>query len=251
MTKKTILSISGVRLKPHAPPIDTMVNPQEILGLSGLDGHGQAEFLESLAGVYTPIDGTVTAHTTDTPQHIYSLHHAQQAKIGYMPSDRKKNGIFPNLGVQDNFTIGNTKRFSWFGCIQTAQAERTLDTYQDELSILYAHRHIPMSQLSGGNQQKVLLARAMANRPKVMLLNDPTRGVDIQTRRALYAYFRTQVAQNSMTLVVLSTELDEILEICDRVLVFRDFSISAHLNKNQMTMDRLMSAMFGQHTNGE
>ncbi len=239
----SVLHISELRLKADTPPINQHIHKQEILGLAGLEGHGQSAFIEALAGIYTPVTGTVK---TPTGKPINSLFDGAEQRIIYMPSDRKKTGIFPHLSVQDNFVFGNLKRFSSLGWLKKRHSHMVLDGYRDELAMSYAHRHIPISSLSGGNQQKVLLARAMAQNPKIMLLNDPTRGVDIQTRHTLYDYFRGAVAEKGMTLVILSTELDEILELCDRVFVFRDYSIFAELDKQNMHMESLMSAMFGE-----
>lgn len=241
------LEVRDLSLLPGTEPISENIERQEILGLAGLDGHGQAMFLESLAGIHQSASGTVKAQTSSELVHIKSLKDAARAGVGYMPSDRKKNGIFPGLSVQDNFSLGNLARFSRFGWLAKSRADKALDAYRDDLSMAYAHRNIPITSLSGGNQQKVLLARAMARNPRVMLLNDPTRGVDIQTRQTLYGYFRQAVETKGMTLVVLSTELDEIIELCDRVIVFRDFNVAARLQKADLTVDALMSAMFGQN----
>nr|WP_319385594.1 ATP-binding cassette domain-containing protein [uncultured Roseibium sp.] len=236
------MRVVNLSIIPGSEPISETVHKQEILGLAGLDGHGQAQFLESLAGVHRPASGEVRAGTHT----IHNLSDAAEARVGYMPSDRKKNGIFPGLSVQDNFTLGNLGRFSKLGWLRKRAAGKSLDGFRDDLSIACASRNTPISSLSGGNQQKVLLARAMARDPDIMLLNDPTRGVDIQTRQTLYSYFRQAVADNGMTLVVLSTELDEIIELCDRVIVFRDFGISERLTREDLSMDALMAAMFGQ-----
>ncbi len=236
------MTVQDLALKANSERISVQVQKQEILGLAGLDGHGQAQFLESLAGVFRPDSGSVMVGQ----HHIRSLRDAKRAQVSYMPSDRKKNGIFPGLSVQDNFTLGNLPRFGRFGWRCKGRAEAALDIYRDTLSMAYADRKVPISSLSGGNQQKVLLARAMECEPRVMLLNDPTRGVDIQTRKTLYSYLRQCVEQMEMTLVLLSTELDELIELCDRVIVFRDFGVSARLVREQLDMDQLIAAMFGQ-----
>ncbi len=243
-----VIEARNLALIAGSEAITEQVKRQEIVGLAGLDGHGQAMFLESLAGVHQPASGTVQVHTETGTTQIKSLKDAALARVGYLPSDRKKNGIFAGLSVHDNFRLGNLARFSRFGWLNNKASHNGLNSYRDDLSMAYANRNIPISSLSGGNQQKVLLARAMALDPSVMLLNDPTRGVDIQTRQTLYGYFRKAVADRGMTLVMLSTELDEIVELCDRVIVFRDFGISARLRRDALTMEALMSAMFGQTT---
>lgn len=236
------MTVDNLSIVPGSEAISETVRKKEILGLAGLDGHGQAQFLESLAGVYKAASGRVMAGARP----IRSLNDAADARVGYMPSDRKKNGIFPGLSALDNFALGNLDRFSRLGWFGRRAAEKSLDGYRDDLSIAFASRNSPISNLSGGNQQKVLLARAMARGPDIMLLNDPTRGVDIQTRQTLYHYFRQAVTDKGMTLVVLSTELDEIIELCDRVIVFRDFGIAERLTRENLSMDALMAAMFGE-----
>ena len=236
------IKVQDMCLRAGSEHICETIGQGEILGLAGLDGHGQEAFLESLAGVYKPVSGQVTAGKIA----IHSLKDAARARVGYMPCDRKKNGIFPALSVQDNFTLGNLDRFSRFGWLCKGEAQDRLEEYRDDLSMVYADLNTPIVSLSGGNQQKILIARAMARNPEVMLLNDPTRGVDIRTRHTLYGYFRRAVAEKGMTFVVLSTELDEIIALCDRVIVFRDFAVSAGMQRDALTMEALMAAMFGQ-----
>ncbi|MCR9136439.1 MAG: ATP-binding cassette domain-containing protein [Alphaproteobacteria bacterium] len=243
---QTVLGAEDLQLAPGSEIISEQVKKQEIVGLAGLDGHGQAQFLEVLAGKRAPVAGRVLAHTDRGPQEITSLSAAARAKVGYLPADRKRNGIFPGLSVLDNFTLGNLAGFSKGGWLKPGKARSALDVYRDELSMTYASTGMHINRLSGGNQQKVLLARSMARHPRVMLLNDPTRGVDIQTRKALYAYLRRAVTERGVTLVILSTELEEILELCDRVIVFRDNGVSARIDRKDMTLDSVMAAMFGQ-----
>lgn len=242
----TVLAAEGLQLVAGSEVISEMVKRREIVGLAGLDGHGQAQFIETLAGKRPPAAGRVVAHTDRGAQEITSLSAAARAKVGYLPADRKRNGIFPGLSVLDNFTLGNLIGFSKAGWLRPRNARAALSSYRDDLSMTYATSRMPINRLSGGNQQKVLLARSMARHPNIMLLNDPTRGVDIQTRKALYEYLRQAVSEGGLTLVILSTELEEILELCDRVIVFRDNGISARIDRQDMTLDSVMAAMFGQ-----
>lgn len=244
--RRIVLQTKNLQLKNGCETLSECVGKQEIVGLAGLDGHGQAQFLEALAGVFKASSGSVEAIRNNQTIAIESLTDAAAAKIGYLPSDRKHNGIFPGLSVFDNFSLGNLSGFSRGFWLNRAATAKSLNGFRDELSMSYASENMPINRLSGGNQQKVLLARAMAREPEILLLNDPTRGVDIQTRHALYRYFRKSVREHALTLVVLSTELEEIIELCDRVIVFRDHGISARLSKSEMTMDTLMAAMFGQ-----
>ena len=150
------------------------------------------------------------------------------------------------LSVLDNFAIPSMPRFSLAGILNRKRLKDELAAYTDFLSIRYPSADAPISALSGGNQQKVLLARLLALKPRIMLLNDPTRGVDLNTRLKFYEAFRKLAAENGIALVILSSEIEEILELCDTVSIFRDFECSTVLDRASMSMDHVMAAMFGQ-----
>lgn len=240
-----IVSVEGLRLTATSAAIDTTVAERQIVGLAGLDGHGQARFIEALVGLQSVQDGSVTVATDQGAQRISSYADAGRAGLVYLPADRKKNGIFPTLGVADNFLLGSPDSLAPGGWISPARVNRRLEEFRRDLSMSFASPSTRIRNLSGGNQQKVLLARIMAANPRVLVLNDPTRGVDIQTRHALYGYFRRAVSELGMTIILLSTELDELVELCDRVLVFREFGVFAELERMEVSLDGLMQAMFG------
>ncbi len=247
----TILAVHDLQLLSDSAPISAEIARGAVVGLAGLDGHGQAEFIESLSGMRAPVSGGVSLSHSEGTFPIRNYNDAAHAGLAYLPSDRKKNGIFPMLGVDDNFLLGNvegffTQGFPKGGWLKTAAVDASLESFRKDLSISFATPKTPIRNLSGGNQQKVLLARIMAANPQVLLLNDPTRGVDIGTRHALYAYFRRAVDELGMTIVLLSTELDELVELCDRVFVFRDHAVFEELEQNELTLNRLMQSMFGQ-----
>lgn len=243
---KDVLSVAGLRLKPDSPSITIGIEASRIIGLAGLDGHGQDLFLQALAGLYRGHDGTIEAMSETGGQRVQSYADATRAGLAYLPSDRKKNGIFPMLGVADNFLLGSAEEFAPRGLVRKARVRERLEVFRRDLSMSFASYNTPIRNLSGGNQQKVLLARIMAANPRVLLLNDPTRGVDIQTRQALYGYFRRAVEALGMTIVLFSTELDELVELCDQVLVFREAGVFATLRREELSLDGLMQSMFGE-----
>jgi galactofuranose transport system ATP-binding protein len=114
--------------------------------------------------------------------------------------------------------------------------------------IVFRDAGAPIGTLSGGNQQKVLLARWLACEPRLLLMNDPTRGVDLGTRLRLYAAFKTLARDGGIPIVVLSSEIEEILQLCDRVLVFREQALARELRRDELAMDRVIAAMFGQES---
>ncbi|WP_299471926.1 ATP-binding cassette domain-containing protein [uncultured Roseibium sp.] len=246
LSRPAVLTVSGLCLLPGDAPINVDIGGGHIVGLAGLDGHGQDLFLQALAGLHASHTGSIQVHFETGSQTIGSYTDAERAGLAYLPSDRKKNGIFPMLSVADNFLLGAAREFAPNGWIRSARVRDKLEKFRQELAISFASSKTPIRNLSGGNQQKVLLARVMASNPHVLLLNDPTRGVDIQTRHALYRYFRRAISDLGTTIVVFSTELEELTELCDEVLVFRDNGVFARLNRAELSLDGLMQAMFGE-----
>jgi ribose transport system ATP-binding protein len=231
-------------LAPGRASLSEKILPGEIVGLAGLDGHGQETFLKILAGLVAPSAGTVTISDGDMTKSIARFRQAVAAGIVYLPRDRRSTGIFPTLSVLDNFAIATPGADTRGGLISPSHRLARFDAYRDRLSIVAPNAKAPITTLSGGNQQKVLLARALSLNPKVLLLNDPTRGVDVATRRILYGVFR-DLARDGMALVILSSEIEEILVLSKRVLVFRDHALASRLEAAAMRADSVIAAMFG------
>ena len=219
MSDRSTLHIDGLVLKPGRAAASQAIAGGEIVGLAGLDGHGQETFLKMLAGLEAPSAGEVLIETSTGRTPVTGFRKAVANGIAYLPRDRRATGIFPTQSVLDNFAISTVGKDARMGLISTAERRRRYETFREKLSILAPRPDAAITTLSGGNQQKVLLARALALEPKVLLLNDPTRGVDVATRHVLYDVFRGLAAEG-MALVILSSEIEEILVLCHRVLVF-------------------------------
>ena len=153
--------------------------------------------------------------------------------IAYLPRDRRATGIFPGQSVFDNFAIAALPRHARLGFVRRGPLRQRLAAFRDRLSMVYGAAAAPIGTLSGGNQQKVLLARWLACEPRLLLLNDPTRGVDLGTRLKLYEVFRGLARDDGIPLVVLSSEIEEILQLCDRVLVFREQGVVARTGRER------------------
>jgi len=236
------LTVRSLILRVRAKPFDETLRAGEIVGLAGLEGHGQEEFLEVLAGLSRPRAGRVLAGTGGVA--YVGPRQAVRHGIAYLPRDRRSTGIFPTLSVVDNFAIATPGADRRFGLISPAARRARFARYREQLSVVASSDAATITALSGGNQQKVLLARVLALQPLVLLLNDPTRGVDIRTRHALYGVF-TALAADGMTLVVLSSEIEEIVRLSHRVLVFREGSVQERFDRAVLRPDRVVAAMFG------
>jgi len=243
-----LLQVSNLRLRPEAaafPPV--VVNRGEIVGLIGLDGHGQEEFLEIISGLRKPLSGTVDVTSSDgTRRSVDSLFGAARHGVVYLPRDRKVEGILPSLSVLTNFAmsaiaLGKASRGSF---LRRRYLRASWTQFRQRLGIIAESPSATMTSLSGGNQQKVLLARCMLLAPSVMLLNDPTRGVDAATKLEFYEIFRNTV-HDGRAIVLLSTDLQEISALCDRVLVFHNGAIQAELAQPHLSVASVLEAMFG------
>ena len=244
MAEATTLSARGLAIAPGTVPINQTIQSGEIVGLAGLDGHGQEKFLTMLAGLTTPAAGDVLIKAATGSHAITSFRKAVAAGLAYLPRDRRATGIFPTQSVLDNFAMSTLARDRRLGLISLRARRQRYQVYQQKLSIVAPRAEAPIVTLSGGNQQKVLLARALALEPKFLLLNDPTRGVDVATRHVLYEVFRS-LASEGMALVILSSEIEEILLLCHRVLVFREQQVTAELSGEDMNTQTVIAAMFG------
>ncbi|MCB1499077.1 MAG: sugar ABC transporter ATP-binding protein [Bauldia sp.] len=238
------LRAAGLALAAGKAPFSETVQAGEIVGLSGLDGHGQERFLETLAGLHPPRSGEVVVSDGGAGARVEGFRQAVRHGIAYLPRDRRATGIFPALSILDNFAIATIGRDVRGGLISRRSRRERYQKFHRQLSIVAPNPRAPITALSGGNQQKVLLARWLAHDPRFLLLNDPTRGVDIATRQTLYGVFR-ELAREGVALVILSSEIEEIVTLCDRVLVFRENELFATLSGQALDSDRVIAAMFG------
>ena len=175
---------------------------------------------------------------------ISSLKKATDLGIVYVSGDRKKEGIFPNLSILENFSLGLADTFNKFGILKSDSTLKILENERDRLRIKWQTPLNPITTLSGGNQQKVLIARAFASDPSVIVLNDPARGVDIATKQMLYKNLRS-FADRGGIVIYLSSELEEFYHFTDRVDIFFNQTIYASLTAEECDENKLLSSMFG------
>jgi ABC-type sugar transport system ATPase subunit len=161
-----------------------------------------------------------------------------------VPRERKQ-AIFPWMSIRENFGLPTFEQDTSLGWLKPSRTSSRLQQYVDRLHIALRRDEDQITVLSGGNQQKVVLARWLAAEPAVLLLNDPTRGIDISAKRDLYALL-VSLAREGLAIVMLSTELDEHVELMDRVLVFRDQELFREIPRNSLSRNALVAAFFGE-----
>lgn len=242
---QAVLQVRGLQLRPTSQPFDWNLAAGMLVGVAGLEGHGQSDFIGALCGLYQPSAGEViTSVTGRGARHIRSLSQAAKAGITYLPRDRKSQGILPTLSILDNFALPTLEEDTTFGFVRRSSMVARFNEFKARLAISDHPVDSPITTLSGGNQQKVLLARWLAARPKVLILDDPSRGVDLGTKRTLYTTFRDVVASGT-ALVFLSTEIEELVEMCSEVLVFREGQLFTTIDRADLDYAAIISAMFG------
>ncbi len=236
-----LLEVRGVSLRPGGRPIDLTLRSGELLGLAGLEGHGQDRFLQVLrgaGGAELVVHGRGRTFTVRTP------HEAAAAGVAYVPRDRSVDGIFEALTVRDNFALPTLPGDTVAGLLRASSSERRFETYVERLGIRLHSSLDRITTLSGGSQQKVVMARWLAASPRVLLLNDPTRGVDHGTKQDIYRLLADLTAAG-VGVVMLSTEVDELVRLMDRVLVFREQELFTEVRRRALTSARLVAAFFG------
>lgn len=241
-----VLRAAGLRIWEDAAPVDFLLCPGEIVGVTGLDGHGQSGFVRCLAGIDRPVAGQVTALRGKDAAPVSDLRSARDNKISYVSGDRKKEGIFANLSIDENLLIpvyGEYRVGGFLNFLDRAKLTPIFEWESGKLAVKMGDRHNAITSLSGGNQQKVLIARAFAEQPAVLVLNDPARGIDVGAKLDLYRNLREFAARGN-AVVFLSSELEEFISLCSRVLVFRHGSIASEFTP-PYDGHVLLNAMFG------
>ena len=221
--------------------ISLSVSSGEIIGLGGLDGQGQRELLLALFGVLRGCGGEVLID--GKPVAISNPTMAKDAKVGMalIPEDRKTEGLMLPMTVRDNLTFASLHRMSRYGIIDRASEQALIDEMIKLLAIKTAGTDIAVGSLSGGNQQKVVIAKWLMNQPRIILLNDPTRGIDVGTKQELYVLMR-KLAAAGAAIIFYSTDYDELIGCCDRVLVLYDGKIKRELVGEEITERALIAS---------
>jgi ribose transport system ATP-binding protein len=208
--------------------------------LSGLLGSGRTELARMLVGADKPDKGTLTLDGNLSP--IASPRDAIRQGIGYCSEDRKAEGIIPEMSVRENLTLAALPTLTKNGIIDPAEQAKIVDRFVQLLSIKTSDVEQPISQLSGGNQQKVLLARWLCLNPRLLLLDEPTRGIDVGAKAEIHHLIES-LADEGMSVLMITSEIEEIVEGSNRVTVLRDGRTVAEFDREQISQDAIISAM--------
>jgi len=221
--------------------ISFSVRAGEIVGLGGLDGQGQRPLLLALFGVLRSLTGEVLIDGKKVNVKSPSVAKSDAMGMALIPEDRKTEGLMLPMSVRDNLSFAALDRFSRNGVIDRAAERKAIEDMIQLLAIRTAGTEIAVGALSGGNQQKVVIAKWLMRSPRIILLNDPTRGIDVGTKQEMYQLLR-KLADGGAAIVFYSTDYDELIGCCDRVLVLYDGAIKRELVGPEITEHALIAS---------
>ncbi|MFP7207733.1 sugar ABC transporter ATP-binding protein [Bacillus safensis] len=241
-TGDIVLEVKKATKKGQFQDISFSVKAGEIVGVAGLMGAGRTEMMRSLFGL-DPLDqGEIWVHGKKAV--IKKPSDAVKLGIGFITEDRKDEGLMLDASIRENIGLPNLKSFSPKGLIDKKNEQDFVDLLIKRLTIKTASSDISARSLSGGNQQKVVIAKWIGIQPKVLILDEPTRGVDVGAKREIYQLMN-ELTDRGVAILMVSSELPEILGMSDRVLVIHEGTISGELDKTEATQERIMTLATG------
>lgn len=235
-----VVTASHVASEPRLHDGSVSVRPGEIVGLAGLLGSGRSELARAIFGASAMEGGTV--EVAGESMRFHSPGDAIRAGFGFCSEDRKTDGIIPYLSVRENLTLAALPALSRHGVVDRRKQQEVVDRFIDRLGIKTAGPEQRIRELSGGNQQKVLLARSLCLNPKLLLLDEPTRGIDVGAKADIQTLI-DELADDGLGVLMISSEIEEITEGSDRVVVLRDGRTVAEFDRAAITPDAVMTAM--------
>lgn len=249
---ETVLQVENLSTFPHQfderraiSNVSFSLRHGEILGLAGLMGSGRTETLEAIYGVLPPKHYTGTLTLNGSRPAISSPTRAIENGIAMVPEDRKTQSLVHPMTVRENTTLASLGRFLRLGVVNRTQERRSTQDQIQRIGIKTPGQEANIDALSGGNQQKVVLARCLLTKPDVLLLDEPTRGIDVGAKAEIYVLM-SEIAANGTGIIMASSELPELLAMCDRILVMHEGRISREIDAREASQVNVMAAATGQ-----
>ncbi|MFO7682649.1 MAG: sugar ABC transporter ATP-binding protein [Chloroflexota bacterium] len=239
---EAVLEVENLSLNGAFQDVSFTLHAGEILGMSGLVGAGRTDVACSIFGVKPAASGRIIVRgeqvTIATPQKAMSL------GISYVPEDRKQHGLVLPMSIGDNITLPVIKQFAAYGWLRPKREKAAATEASQKLEVKATGIEQKAQELSGGNQQKVVLAKWLNTHPRILILDEPTRGIDVGTKAAVHRLMSSLAAQG-IAILMISSELPEILGMSDRILVMREGRITGEFTRSEATQEKLMMAATG------
>jgi ABC-type sugar transport system ATPase subunit len=237
-----VLEVRGLKRHGESETYDFEVRGGEILGVAGLIGSGRTEMMRALFGADKSDAGEVTVNGRSIQ--IRTPEDAIRAGIGYLPEDRKLQGLFLKKAISANMTAANLETISRNGFLNARAEKEISKKYVEQLNIRTPSIEQLAKNLSGGNQQKVVLAKWLSVQPKVLILDEPTRGIDVGAKVEIYSLMR-ELARQGIAVVMISSELPEVLGMSDRIIILREGKLVGELTRGVATEEKIMALATG------
>jgi inositol transport system ATP-binding protein len=234
---EVILEVTGLNRGRQVRDVSFKVRRGEILGFAGLMGSGRTEVLETVFGIHAAESGTIKVKGKEIK--IREPHQAIEAGIGLLTEDRKKTGIMGVLSVRDNMSIASLNRFTSFGVLRKPTLEQMCEEQRQALALKTPSLNQQIQNLSGGNQQKVLLSRWLLTDPDILIIDEPTRGIDVGAKSEIHRLM-SKLAGQGKAIIMVSSEMPEILGMSDRVVVMCDGRLVGEVSRSDATQENIM-----------
>ena len=241
---QAFLRARGVARRGAIQPFDLHVREGEIVGLAGLLGSGRTEIARLLFGIDRPHQGQLLVDDRET--FVTSPRAAIRRRFAFLPEDRKTQGIIPNLTVRENVVLALQSSHGWLKFFSPAKQRELADKYIAALGIATPDADALVKNLSGGNQQKVILARWLASDPRLLILDEPTRGIDVGAKAEIQKLILSLV-RDGKAILFISSELEEVVRCCDRVAVLRDRAKIGELTGSDINEQTIIRTIAGEH----
>lgn len=232
-----ILKVENLTLKKHFRDVSFEVRRGEILGFAGLVGAGRSEVLETVYGLRRAESGKI--YKDGKPLRIRSTRDGIAAGIGLLTEDRKASGCFLPLSVRENIIMPNIKKFKKMGFVDSKKASKAAEQQREDLAIKLTGLGQKIQYLSGGNQQKALVGRWLINNPDILIVDEPTRGIDVNAKAEIHKKL-CELAKQGKAIIMVSSEMPEIIGMCDRIYVMHEGEVTGELMRDQFSQERIV-----------
>ncbi len=240
---KVLLEVSNLTSKVGINNISFTVREGEIVGIAGLMGAGRTELAKTIFGYYKKEKGTIKLKGKRI--NIKNIQQAINNGICYLSEDRKKEGCILGLSVEDNMILSNLCKYeNGFKIINKNKTKKDIDFYIKKLNIKTPNKDQLIKNLSGGNQQKVILAKWLLLSPDILIIDEPTRGIDVGAKKEIYELLN-ELKESGKAIIMISSDLPEVLGISDRILVMSEGKITGELNREEATQEKIMKLSVG------
>jgi rhamnose transport system ATP-binding protein len=237
------LEVKNLSVPGRVKDVSFQVRAGEIVGLAGLVGAGRTDVAQAIFGVARPSQGTVMVG--GSPVRIRNPRQAMKLGLALVPEDRQHEGLLMPMSITANATLAVLRQLSSAGWVRNRSATEVTKSEADKLKLVHRSTDQAVSELSGGNQQKVVVAKWLLTKPKILILDEPTRGVDVGAKAEVHRLIR-ELAEEGLAVLMISSDLSEVLEMSDRILVMREGRLVTELSRGAGA-EEVMTAAAGAH----